>query len=275
MKKALSLVSLVIISLSNAYAEDRLFPTDILNKGEIDARLILDHDTNSSDISFKGNTGHSSLKNTTEDLQVRYGLGSSWHIGLSLPYASQSVVNTDYSNPPAHYSNKGAQGGQNPIIWATYGILNDKASAFSLNAEALVSPDTTGNVKTSYTGRLTSGWKTSDTLRLYAGVSATTYDDANVANTYALRGGAYMALSETLTLIPHVSYVQFASTDTYSSFGQTALGLSANVKLATNVYLIPDIVFYRNGDGQSDNGYFHREATNNGKHFSLAAYYLF
>ena len=274
-KKTLTVVGLLIATLSNAYAEDKLFPTDILNKGEVDIRLTLDHDTHSSDINFKGNAGQSSTKRTAENLQVRYGLGSNWHIGLALPYASQSVANTDYTNPPAHYSNKSAQGGQNPNIWATYGIVHDKDSAFSLNAELVISPDTTGDLKTSYTGRLTSRWKTSDGLRLYAALSGTTYDGGDLANIYAIKGGAYVALSETLTLIPHVSYAQYASTNTFSAYDQTGVGLSANVRLAPNFYLIPDIVFYRNGASHSDDGFFYRDATNNGKHLSLGAYYLF
>jgi len=275
MKKTLSLVVLVLVSLSNAYGEDRLFPTDILNKGEVDIHLTLDRDTHSSDIDFKGNSGRSSVKSTTEDLQIRYGLGSNWHIGLAVPYASQSVIDTDYNSPSSHNSNTSNKGAQNPVIWATYGILNDKTSALSLNAEVLVRPDTTGNVKTSYTGRLTSGWKVNDALRLYARVSAETFDDNSVPNAYNVVAGGYVTLSESLTLIPHASYVQFTSANSYSAYDQTDVGLSANIRIVPNFYLIPSYTAYRNGASHSDNGFFHRDATNNGKAISLGAYYLF
>lgn len=237
--------------------------------------MTLVRDTHSSNINFRGNPGRSSEERTSETLQIRYGLGSDWHIGLGIPYVSRSSSNTDFTSPPVHYSNTTGKGEQNPSIWATYGIINDKVSPLSLNAQLLISPDTTGDVATSYVGRLTAGWRNSDRLSLYARLSATTFEDSSSRDRYSFSTGAYFALSESLTLVPQAAYVHYVSTNTMSSFDQVDVGLSAHVKLTPNSYLIPGVVFYRNGASSSNDGLFHREATDNGKAFSLGFYHLF
>lgn len=288
---------LPLLTLSNVYANDKLFPTDILEQGEVDAQFSVDHFTISSNISLKGRpgiehdsegrrirtilrrvpprSGKSSLERDSEIFQVRYGLGSNWHIGVAVPYVSRSVANTDYNNPPAHYSNRRGEGGQNPNLWATYGLINDKEFRFSLNLELLIKPDTTGNEETSYAGRITTGWKNSDTLKFYGAFTATTFSDSTLANHYSVSVGAYKALSETLTLIPHSGYVRNESTNTMSATDQYNLGLSVNVRLTPNSCLIPDVAFYRYGESNSNDGVFHRDASNNGKAFRLSFYHLF
>lgn len=111
-----------ILVASSCHAENRLFPTAILNQGEVDAAIFASHDTHSSNLNFLGNAGSQSSNNTTESIEARYGLGANWQIGASLHYRSQGVIHTNFSNPSAHFSNRSGEGSQNPTLRATYEI---------------------------------------------------------------------------------------------------------------------------------------------------------
>lgn len=273
-KKLLSLVGLTLAVMSNAYADDRLFPTDILNKGEVDIRLSIGHDSHSQDINFNGNPGRSSFSQTSEEFQIRYGLGADWHVGMGLSYDSQHVVNEDFRNPAGHFSSRRGEGEQNPVIWASYGMINDAASPLSLSAALVVSPDTTGDAKTSYSGRLTAGWKSDDTLKYYGQLTANFRDDFGFGG-YNIGVGAYKRLSEVLTLIPHAHFSRNESTNIWSSWDQYGVGLSAHVRLSESSYLIPELSFYMNGDRNTNDQLFHVDQSRNGKAFRLGFYHQF
>jgi len=273
-KKPLSLVGLILVFLSNAYADDRLFPTAILGKGEVDMYMSIGHASHSQDINFNGNPGRSSFSQTSEDFQIRYGLGSDWHVGMGLSYDSRHVVNQDFSSPSGHVSSRRGEGEQNPVIWASYGIIHDGASPLSLSAQIMVSPDTTGDAKTSYSGRLTTGWKSDDTLKYYGQLAANFRDDFGFGG-YDIGVGAYKRLSEVLTLVPHVHFSRHESTNIWSSWDQYGVGLSAHVRLSRGSYLIPELGFYMNGDQNTNDQLLHVDQSRNGKSFRLGFYHLF
>lgn len=255
------------------HAENRLFPTDILQQGEVDMRATVAHDTVSTAISFGNNTGMTSSKSTGESVQIRYGLGSNWYVGATLSYASQAVAHTDYDNPVIHYVSR-AEGGVNPLLWATYGFINEAAKPFSLNGELLATIKTT-NSPSAYTARLLAGWRANDTLKYYGTVSSTTIDSSRRADSHGLTLGAYKDLSENLTVVPHASYTWIDSNGPISSWTQQGFGLSANVRISQNTYLIPNASFYRVGSRHSADGLFHVDSTSNGRNIAISAYHLF
>jgi hypothetical protein len=273
-RKIVVSLSISLAAVSCSHADNRLFPTDILRQGEVDVRALVDHDTNSANINFNTNSGRESQDITAESIQARYGLGANLHVGLSLNYRTQDVVHTDYTNPPAHNINTSSQGWQNPTLWATYGIINDTTKPFSMNAELLVRPKMTDNAS-AYSGRLSTGWKSSDTLRLYAAFSLTTNRDPVIADSSSVTAGAYKAVSENVTLIPHASYTRYRATDVFSAQTQYGIGLSSDVLIFRNTYLIPDISLYRNSAGDSKNTTFHRDSSANGRAITLSLYRLF
>lgn len=263
------------VASSNLHAENRLFPTDILNQEEVDARLSITHSTLSGNIrNSSGNFGNQSSESVSESAQIRYGLGDNWHVGAGLQYRSRAVTTTDFSNPPAHFANTSLEGNQNPTLWATYGFINDKTSPLSVNGELLVSPNTTGKRGTSYTGRISTGWKSSDTLKLYGAFSASTTRDATTPNMNRIIVGAFKDISDQMTLIPHISYTRSSETDFLYPVTQHAVGLSSDILIAPDTYLIPDIVFHRIGAVDSKNGFSHGDPINNGRTLTLELYHL-
>lgn len=275
MKKTFALLSLAFASASNLYAADRLFPTDILSKGEVDIHLSLERGTHSRNLSFNGIPGSSSTDNVTESAEVRYGLGSNWHVGAALHYRSRARTETNFGNPPGHFVDKDQEGIQNPALWATYGFINNKTSPLSLTGSLFVKPNTTGKEASIYTGRVIAGWKTSETLRFYGSFHTSVSPDARTPNSNRLGIGAFKVLTESLTIIPEASYLHGHRTETFSAWNELAIGMSAIIRLAPNSYVTPSLHHYRGGESASNDGVFHQDAVTNGLALKVGYYKLF
>lgn len=268
----------IVVGLSTAslaVADNRLFPSDILNQGEADTRLGWGQGSVSGDVSSNGVHGRQSTDITTEFAQIRYGLGYDWQVGLGLQYDSKNVTHTKFSNPPVRFTNNDSEGGQNPEIWASYGVVRGNDSPFTLSAQFMVSPDTTGNQGVAYTGRLLAGWRHSETLRFYGILSEVINRDGAVADSTSIDIGAYQDVSEKITLIPHLGYADFRSTNDFSSTSRFDIGLSSDIQICNNTYLIPDVSFLRYSSGHTKDDSFHRDSTSNGNTISLGLYHLF
>lgn len=256
-----------------ASAENRLFPTDVLNQGELDSRLLLDHQMIPSAVSSKGNPGNQSLNLTTQSVLIRYGLGANWHLGASLDNVSNRTVETNYLNPASRIVNTSGRGTQNPTLLATYGFVNDKSNPLSLTGEIQLRPKTTEQAG-SYTGQISTGWKSSDSLKLYGRYSTTVTNDAQIAQSNNFSFGAYKEITDRITLIPQLRYSRFNATNTFSSTTQYGIGLSSNIEVSQNTYLTPSVSRYRNSSGNSNDGTFHRDSAA-GSNLSLSFYHLF
>ena len=274
MKKTLLLMGLGLASISFAHAENRLFPTDILSKGEVDARITFDHQNYSENMRGNGFQGISSLDYTFETIQVRYGLGANWHVGASLNDAPKYENQTAYSNPPKNYVSTSSEGRQNPSIWLKYGVFDDKSSPLSLSGQMTISPNTTGKAS-SYSGEISAGWKSSDTLKLFANLVTTTSRNQDARNTDSIEIGAYENITENITLIPHLRVRRLQGTNLVTPMTRFEIGLSSDIQISKGTYLIPDISRYRNNSWDSKDGVFHYEPMTNGHDVSLALYHLF
>lgn len=260
------------LPVTHAIADNHLFPADVLDKGEVDTRFNVTHDTNSVNVQSNGIPGKSILDLTREHVQMRYGLGNDLHVGAAFGYVSSYTSETTY--PHAKYTSHSAEGGTNPEMWLTYGVVRDKANPFSLNAEIIASPKVT-NQPSSYTARMTGAWRDSETLRFYGIVAFTGHCDSRAADATALTVGAYKDISPDLTFIAHASTTSFKATSIMERSRQHGFGVSLAAQIQKNFYLVPDISFY--GDSANSNrlGNFHYDSFNNGRVAAITAYYLY
>lgn len=238
MKKVVALAVFWLLSAPFAHAENRLFPTDILKKGEIDLIGAAEYQSVSYDVSLAGIPGSRSADLTRELLGARYGFGSDWQAGISIAYNSRYEIRTDYSSVFASRTNRDSEGTENPRLSVRYGFLNDAANPFSLSGELMVSPNTTRS-PSAYGGKLSAGWKSSDTLRLYGAYTLEAAKDSNVADKNSISFGVYKNISSSVTLSPFMSYTRYNPTNTFSSVNQYGFGMSAHFQVDGNTYLIP------------------------------------
>ncbi len=262
-----------LIAAQTSYASNKLFPTDILDKNDFDAQINVGYQSQSLDVTSRGNAGTQRIEIADEKLILRYGLGEHWQLVGELPYRSHDSVKTDFSNPVAHFTNTSNQGSQNPLLALKYGIVDDPDSKLSLSLRLSVSPDITNKNATIYGSIISAGWKASDTLKYYSEVEGNLNDNSNGPDTLGIAFGAYKQVCESATLIPHVGFTQFYSTSTSSSFSQVDIGLASDIQISENTYLIPNAVYFTNSSKDSTNT-FHASASN-GRAFSIGLYHLF
>lgn len=279
MKKFITTILVVLTPLSVSHAENRLFPTDILQQGEWDVSASVQAESYSYDIRasiFPGGwSGKRSRDSTEESARIRYGLGGDFHIGAQVDYASRWVSRSDYVAPPAHFVNRSQEGRQNPSFWIKHGFVNDPASRLSLSGELRVSPNTTGKRSSSFLAQMLAGWKVDDALRLYGTLSGRIYNDFETADSRSMNIGAYIRVSNSITLIPQIGNTRWMSTDAMSSIRQNHAGLTLQARLMRNTYLLPQVGIFRNSSAHSKDGVFRQDSANNGRSVGLTLYHLF
>jgi hypothetical protein len=265
-------LSLSISSVS--FADEKLFPTDILDKGEFDLEFGVNHQSESRDVLSNNDIGHQSSHLTSESITARYGLGNDWQIGLMAPYNSQSVTRTNYTHPAIQFKDTSNQGSVNPSLFAKYGIIENRSSPWSLSTTLLVSPDTSNKSATEYEGVVALGYKSSDSLRYYSELTGGVYEQDSNADRLNISFGGYKDISSCITLVPHIGFTEFSSTNTSNSFSQYDLGLASHIQIIPNTYLIPVANYFSNSSVDSRNSSFHASSSN-GTSITLSLYHLF
>lgn len=270
---------LSLFSAQASYAENKLFPTDILDENQLDAQIGVKHDSGSRYVTSNGNVGTQHHDTTTEDIGIRYGLGGHWQITADIPFASEKTTKTDYSKPVAHFVNTAFRGSQDPIFGVNYGFIDEPESALSLTGGVAVSPNITNKYGSEYFATVALGYKANESLKYYAEINGRLVDrerSGNLINpdSIGIAVGAYKDVYENITLIPHVSLTEFESTSTYSSYSQFDVGLASHIQIVKNTYLIHNPTYYSNDSSDAKNGSFHASSSN-GRAFNIELYHLF
>jgi len=264
-KKIIATIGVVLAPISFAHADGGVFPTDVLPRGKWDISASASTDSNSYDVRFAGIPGKRTFDMTSESLQLRYGLGSDFHVGAQLNHASRWVTRTDFAAPSAHFVNRSGEGSRNPGFWLKYGLLNDAAKPFSLSGEIQISPNTSGKQSSSVLGLLSAGWQAHEKVRLYGTLSSRAYDDSVDADTHSINVKAYLQFSDRVTFIPQIGHVRAHSTSVMTSYSQNYVGLALQARLLRDTYLIPGVTLYRNTSAHSKDGMFYADGAHDGR----------
>lgn len=261
-------------NIQNAQAEQRLFPTDILEKGEADVELLVDRDHHSNSfLTASGRSGVQKYDRTSESIGFRYGLGESWHVGLALSNNSTYELHTNYDNGPSFLSTQ-YQGRQNPSLWVKYGFVSDRNSPFSLSGALRVRPNTTGEDTGSEIARLVGGWDFGNGLKGYAGYAGEFPHDHKLSRVHSASVGAFKAITDNFILTPYIRYSRFEANDLQTATQGYGVGLSALVQIGHNSYVRPGVSVYQYMSRDRKDGTFHWGEAH-GKDLSVSFYHLF
>lgn len=268
-------VALLLSGSLSAQAENKLFPTDILDQGGVDVNFSAAHNTESRSITSNGSTGKASFSTDSESAAIRYGLVKDLHVGLGLNYLSRSSTTTDYVSPQQHYNTTVSNQTQNPSLWARYGFINQKDNPLSVSGSLLVLPNTTGRQAAIYQGALTVGWVANKNLRLFGDIFASASSDPAIANATGVTVGAYQKITERVTLIPVIGFSQYQSSSTWSSTSQQNYGLTAQVEVLKTTYVSAGATFRHNAAYSRANGSLQMDPTSDGLLLQASLYHLF
>lgn len=264
----------LLFNIQNTQAAERLFPAAILEKGEADISLFVGQARSSNAFHTRsGWSGTQKLDQTSEEIQFRYGLGESWHVGLALHNNSAYEFHTNYDKGPSFLSTQ-YQGQRNPELWAKYGFVNDLNSPFSLSGTLKVRPNTTDNGTGSEIASLVGGWNFGDGLKGYTGYTGYFPQDHKNSRAHTISIGAFKTITNNLTLTPEISYGKFEASDSETATQRLHAGLLATVKTGHNTFVRPGASIYQyashdSKDGTRHWGEVHRKA------LSVSLYHLF
>ena len=271
--KTAVLLATCLLAAPCSHAENKLFPTDILEKEQVDISASAQYENYSYGLNFSGAKGNESSTFTDEKIEIRYGLGANWYIKASTSYTSRGDIKTKWKTGEQVINND-YEGKNNPYFSATYGIINDTQNPFSLSISASVSPKTT-DTPSSYLATLSGGWKKSETLKLYSTITTTIFNDRDHADKVDLRVGAFQEVSSNVTIKPYVEYGWYNSTSWGGSSSYYIIGIGSQFQMQKNTYLTAAIANYGVSSLTLKDAPQRVDSTNNGLMLSFGLYHLF
>lgn len=237
-----------------AHAEHRLFPTDILDKGEIDLLFTYGQYRHSQPVVFTGHPGTQKQEISFETVEVRYGFGSNWLVGASLQHDSTYRVRTDFPDIPLSATDTSDKGFQNPLIWAKYRFIGGDDAPFSIAGFVATRPNTTGNAPATLEGGLVGGWNLGDGLKIYTGYDGVKPETSRYGASHTISVGGHKSFGNDLTLTAEIYWKHGQASDFYTSYNNRSASVSALLQLLPNTYLRPHIAVGRLGENSRQDG---------------------
>lgn len=280
-QRASTLMSLAVLwglSASQAHADNKLFVTDTLDRGQLDLRISTYHGAAKGDITLlsDGSTISSKSQGNELDAAVRYGLGASTHIGLSTSYGvNRSHQLDESSGNTGDFKAKGFQGGS---VWVRHGFLTGSDSPLTLSGELGVDVATDKNLSNSSysTASLSvaAGWDFGQGVKGYTALEYTATEHADQARSVKVNAGVWLPLNHQVTIAPGLTYRRQMETTYINAYSDYTLGLAAMVQVAPRTYINPSLLWMRSEAVESKNGLARFNETN-GHTVGVQLYQLF
>jgi hypothetical protein len=256
---ALAAVALTGFLATSAQAENKLFPTDVLDKGQVDISATLGAHQEKSNFFVVPFDAGGSTKSHGEslDLSARYGLGAHWHIGANLEYASaRSKSSYDWTSETDEDKASGWQGGS---VWAKYGFLDGKTSPLSLSAEVGADFFTDKNLShesfNSAHAQVTAGWDFGRGTKGYSLISVSVPSRAAYNQFERFAVGGWFEINDRFTLNPQLGFTHHQASSVSRSFSSTQLEVSGLIRLSGNTYLSPALALWKGSSTESKDGF--------------------
>jgi hypothetical protein len=243
-RNALSILLLCSLA-APALAENRLFPTDILEPGEVDVSLgggVSKSETRVENTggSFGTIWFRSKSESINERISARFGVAPNWQVGIAQGYISggESSFETNQPSFPTGGSTNHGSWRPNVELSANYRFTADKDSRFSLVGKGTAAPSTAGHHTSSFNAALAAGWRFSPGLDGFAEYTGS-FSDTGSGVAHSLAAGVRQRFGDRFALIPFVNYLRVPAGDDSFDRNWLGFGVSGHVQLATNTYLLP------------------------------------
>jgi hypothetical protein len=268
------------------FCEEYLQLTDILPKGHFDMTTGIFHSEFSNkagtDIFGSPTRGREFRKQTTEFVDVRYGLGLDSQMGVEIPYSSQREYK--YKTFPGSFlmspgKPQDSDGIENLEFFFRHRFLGGGDSRFSLAGHVGLDANTADRKYTSLSLGVSAGWAFDSSSKGYVRYLHIFTDQDSTSDGDELSASLYKKITPTITLIPTYSYTHYEAARVGSFTLATprdvqSIGISAQLKILPRSYLIPYIGFDFH-EGYTDDLPFKRQSSNDGKTFGLSFYHAF
>ncbi|TAK87085.1 MAG: hypothetical protein EPO09_19020 [Aquabacterium sp.] len=276
--KGLIATTLALAAVQAAQAENKLFPTDVLNQGQLDASATLSGSKSTDDFVYNPSSQPGTSKNYTSQLSagMRYGVNASLTVGGTVSGVDERAT-TIYNNVPVRYDDT-ASGIHSESIFAKYAFIGGKNAPMTLSGEITATTYSSHNIGgdgyNAATVQLFAGWDCGQGVRSYATLHFTAPDRGNHTKSEGVTVGSWISVSDNATIIPSLSLSHSQETTTTPATSSYTLGLAGLVAVDTNTYLRPAASIGKQTSHDSLNGNFHYDGSKT-ESASLELYHLF
>ena len=276
-----ALAALSTVCMQTAHAENKLFPTDVLNRGQFD--IVADQGVSELKLDtqarFFPETTTDTLHGSGSSVAARVGVGAQTHVGASLNYAvARSHVQYAYPGldiPDSHAKAKGFQGWS---LWVKHGFLTSASSPLSLAAGLQVDLETDRNLgaeaHNTASASVTAGWDFGSGVKGFAELTQHMAEHGKYDQRTEITAGTWVPVGRSVTLAPSVNFTRAASQGDVPSFNQYGLALQGLLQVTNDTYVRSTLSVSRAEGFDTTDGWVH-VGTATGKSLSIGLYHLF
>lgn len=276
-----ALAVLCTVGAQSAHAENKLFATDVLDRGQFD--IVVDQAVSEfkSDmhLTFYPETYSTTIHGSESTVATRVGVGAQTHVGASVAYAVTRARGQydipGFSVPDDHAKAKGFQGWS---LWVKHGFLTSASSPLSLSAGLQVDLETDRNLyaeaNNMASASVSAGWDFGSGVKGFADLTQYMAEHAKAGQRTDVTAGTWVPIGHSVTLAPSVSFTRWASQGFAPSVNQYGLALQGLVQVTNDTYVRSHLSVFTRDGYDATNGWSHVD-TATGKALSVGLYHLF
>ncbi len=260
-----------------AKAENKLFITDVLDPGQMEAQGTLRF-TRSSNVSFtssSGLTGSGYRRTSRATVSLGRGISDGFQLDAAIPYV---LVDDEINTVNGVTTTRDQSGIGDLDMGLKHRIAGAERGPYVVSARLGIKPETADSNKagtgaTNISPQLAASFRIGDSLRAY-GVYLATLRNHGHADTHTLIVGVEKTFSETVVVTLETTASINTASDTEAGYDTHGIALSSYLQVGRNLYLIPALSFSWIGEQRTLSG-FSRADSQTVKAASLGIYQLF
>ncbi len=278
MRNRLVWIALVGLALSSAAkAENKLFITDVLDPGQMEAQGTL-RSTRSSNVSFSssfGPTGSGYRRTSRATVSLGRGISDGLQLDAAIPYV---LVDDEINTINGVTTTRDQSGVGDLDVGLKYRLAGAEKGPYVVSARLDIKPQTAdsnraGTGATNVSPQLALSLRIGDSLRPYGAYIATLRNHGR-ADTHTLIVGVEKTFSEIVVATLDTSASINTASDTEAGYGTSGISLSSYLQVGRNLYLIPALSFAWIGEQRTFSGS-SRADRQTVRAASFGIYYLF
>lgn len=260
-KIALLCIGMGLLCTTQAQAEHRLFPTDVLEFGQFEAEVDFFYSHSSYDFTLKNwsppITGTTTYNSFASGYEFGAGLGNGLQLHVALPYYFKNDYTYTYDTS-ATTSYRERDGVGDFMAGVKYRLYQGKQTPVTVVTGVDIKFDTAdtdkaGTGTTNFSPYLTASLDIDRNLRAYASYYPTIRNHGAV-DTHPITVGMQYEINPVVTLKPALTAAFVTDSDQLNGYESVGVGIDCYLQVMKNLYLIPGVSYSYNTSTSTKNG---------------------
>lgn len=234
-------------AVGHAQAENKLFPTDVLDAKQIDVAVgqsFSEFKASSHSVDYPEIHFRDKILSRGTLVSLRMGVGAATHVEASLSHGSYGTHETGFDGFASFDARDHAAGFQGGRISVLHGFM-PQSGAFTLAAGLSFENQTSHSLGERYyntaRARVDAGLKLGSAIKAYGSLSLTFPQGQDMNESQALELGLWTPLSQTLTVVPAFNYSRYDGSKGFPDMHTLGLSVKGIVQLDQRSYLLPSL----------------------------------